>query len=176
MRSGRGTRALLGAGKARLSHVDRRGRVRMVDVSAKDETRREAVARGSLALSREAFEAVAQNRLDKGDLLTVARIAGIQAAKRTSSLVPLCHTIPLDHVEVEVTLHPDRLRIEFEARARTRSATGVEMEALTAVMVAGLAAYDMVKAVDREAVLSEIRLVAKSGGRSGRFRRSGEDP
>lgn len=161
-------------GSGRLTHVDRRGAARMVDVSAKPETVREAVARGALRLSREAFEAVAANRIAKGDVLTVARIAGIQAAKRTATLVPLCHPIPLDHVHVAATLDAAGSRIEFEARTRSRAATGVEMEALAAVTVAALAAYDMVKAVDRSAVLAEIRLVSKSGGRSGPYRREGE--
>ena len=160
--------------KARLSHADKSGSARMVDVSAKPETIREAVARGALAVSREAFEAIERNRLAKGDVLTVAKIAGIQAAKGTASLIPLCHPIPLDHIEVIATLDAARSRIEFEARARTRSTTGVEMEALTAVTVAALAAYDMIKAVDRSAVIEEIRLVSKSGGRSGEYRREGE--
>jgi len=159
---------------ATLSHVDSRGQARMVDVSGKPETVREAVARGALLLSREGFDAVAENRIAKGDVLTVAKIAGIQAAKGTASLIPLCHPIPLDHVEVVATLDAGRCRVEFEARARTRSSTGVEMEALTAVTVAGLAAYDMIKAVDRTAVLTEVRLVSKSGGRSGPYRRAGE--
>jgi len=161
-------------GASGLSHVDARGKAAMVDVSGKPETVREAVARGTLTLSREGFDAVAANRVAKGDVLTVAKIAGVQAAKRTSSLIPLCHPIPLDHIAVEATLDEARCRIEFEASTRTRSSTGVEMEALTAVAVAGLAAYDMVKAVDRTAVLSDIRLVRKSGGRSGRFERPGE--
>jgi len=159
---------------AELSHVDAKGEVRMVDVSGKAGSLREAVARGALVLSRKGFEAVAENRVAKGDVLTVAKIAGIQAAKGTASLIPLCHPIPLDHVEVTATLDAGGCRIEIEARTRTRSSTGVEMEALTAVTVAGLTAYDMVKAVDRTAVLSEIRLVSKSGGRSGPYRRAGE--
>jgi cyclic pyranopterin phosphate synthase len=146
----------------------------MVDVSEKEATLREAVARGALQMGREGFDAVAGQKIEKGDVLTVARIAGIQAAKRTSSLIPLCHPIALDVVEVDAQLDPATLRIEFEARTRARAATGVEMEALTAVSVAGLAAYDMIKAVDRSAVLSEIRLVSKSGGRSGTYRRPGE--
>jgi cyclic pyranopterin phosphate synthase len=146
----------------------------MVDVSGKPESIREAVARGALSLSREGFEAVLENRIAKGDVLTIAKIAGIQAAKGTASLIPLCHPIPLDHVEVTATLDAATRRIEIEARTRTRSSTGVEMEALTAVTVAGLTAYDMVKAVDRTAVLSEVRLVSKSGGRSGSYRRAGE--
>lgn len=157
--------------RKKLSHVDSKGAARMVDVSSKPETAREALARAAISMNRSAFEAVAENRLAKGDLLAVARIAGIQAAKRTSSLIPLCHPIPLDHVEVTTTLDEAGRRIEFEARTRTRAATGVEMEALTAVTVAALAAYDMIKAVDRAAVVSNIRLVSKSGGRSGDYRR-----
>jgi len=159
-----------------LTHVDARGHARMVDVSQKLETVREAVARAALVLGTQGYEAVAGNRLAKGDLLTVAKIAGIQAAKRTASLIPLCHPIPLDHIEIFTKLDPGRCAIEFESRARTRSSTGVEMEALTAVTVAGLTAYDMVKAIDRSAVLTEIRLVSKTGGRTGEYRRPGERP
>ena len=119
----------------------------MVDVSGKPETVREAVARGALTMSQEAFEAVSGNNLKKGDLLAVARLAGIQAAKETGTLIPLCHPIPLEHIEVDAVLDRKRLRIDFEARARARWSTGVEMEALTAVTVAGLTAYDMIKAV-----------------------------
>ncbi len=146
----------------------------MVDVSSKPETFREAVARGVLTLNRDALDAVEAGRLEKGDVLAVARLAGIQAAKETASLIPLCHPVPLDQIEVEASLDREAGRIEIEARARARWSTGVEMEALTAVTVAGLTAYDMVKAIDRSAVLSEIRLVSKSGGRSGAYRRAGE--
>jgi cyclic pyranopterin phosphate synthase len=146
----------------------------MVDVTAKPPTTREAVAGGGLTLSRGAFRAVAENSLSKGAVLAVARLAGIQAAKETASLIPLCHPVPLEHVEVNVSLDEPGGRIEIEARARARWTTGVEMEALTAVAVAGLAAYDMVKALDKTAVLTEVRLVSKSGGRSGAYRRPGE--
>ncbi|HZE89360.1 MAG TPA: cyclic pyranopterin monophosphate synthase MoaC [Verrucomicrobiae bacterium] len=173
--------AVRGHGKKRasgnapsLTHVDSKGEARMVDVSGKPETVREAVARGALIVSREAFEAVRGNRVAKGDVLTVARIAGIQAAKQTSALIPLCHPIPLDHVEVKAVLDAAGCRIELQATARTRSSTGVEMEALTAVTVAGLAAYDMIKAIDRGAVLTEVRLVSKSGGARGAYARAGE--
>jgi cyclic pyranopterin phosphate synthase len=162
------------AGSGGLTHVDGSGKARMVDISGKEATIREAVARGWLEISQEATEAVLSNSLKKGDLLAVARLAGIQAAKETSSLVPLCHPLPLDHIEVNVEVDGDARRIKLEARARSRWGTGVEMEALTAVTVAGLAAYDMIKAVDRTAVLSGVRLVSKSGGRSGSYRRSGE--
>jgi cyclic pyranopterin phosphate synthase len=158
----------------KLTHVDARGTARMVDISEKPQTEREAVARGALEVSREALRAVKANKLAKGDGLAVARLAGIQAAKETAGLIPLCHPIPLEHVEVAATLDEKASRINLEARARTRWGTGVEMEALTAVTVAGLAAYDMIKSLDRTAVLSGVRLVAKSGGRSGRYRRRGE--
>ena len=157
-----------------LSHVDGAGKARMVDISGKPATLREATARGWLKINAEALRAVRSNSLEKGDILAVARLAGIMAAKETASLVPLCHPLPLDHVDVEVRVDEKTSRINLEARARTRWGTGVEMEALTAVTVAGLAAYDMIKAVDRTAVLSGIRLVSKSGGKSGPYRRRGE--
>jgi len=138
----------------------------MVDVGEKPATRREAVAAGRVRLSAEAFAQVRENRLAKGDVLTVAQLAGIQAAKRTWELIPLCHPLPLDGVDVSLILDEKGSSVQIEARARCRAATGVEMEALTAVAVAGLAVYDMVKAVDRTAVISDIRLVSKSGGRS----------
>ena len=159
---------------ARLSHVDRKGKARMVDVTAKAATRREAVARGAVTMSREAFDLVRRNRAAKGDVLAVAQLAGIQAAKRTWELIPLCHPLPLDGVDVTLELDPSAACVRIEARARTRAATGVEMEALTAVAVAGLAVYDMIKAVDRTAVVGDVRLVRKSGGRSGTYRRRGE--
>jgi cyclic pyranopterin phosphate synthase len=158
---------------AKLSHVDRSGKARMVDVGAKPATRREAIARGHVTMSPEAFALVRSNRSAKGDVLAVAQMAGIQAAKRTWELIPLCHQLPLDAVDVRLELDESSSRVEIEARARTRAATGVEMEALTAVAVAGLAVYDMIKAVDREAVVSDVRLVRKSGGRSGLYERRG---
>ena len=153
--------------RARLSHVDARGEARMVDVSAKPVTVREAVARGRVTMSREAVRLVRAGALKKGDPLQVARLAGIMAAKRTSELIPLCHPLPLSHVDVDLTPRADGY--DVEARARTSARTGVEMEALTAVAVAALTIYDMVKAVDRTMVIGEIRLVEKSGGRSGHY-------
>jgi len=152
-----------------LSHVDGRGRVRMVDVSAKDTTAREAVARGHISIAPDALALIRAGRLAKGDPLQAARLAGIMAAKKTAELIPLCHQLPLAHVDVALTEALDGY--EIEAVARTSAQTGVEMEALTAVSVAALTIYDMVKAVDRTMVIGEIRLMEKRGGRSGEWRR-----
>ena len=152
-----------------LSHVDARGRVKMVDVGDKAVTAREAVARGEIRMSREALRLIRADAIAKGDPLQTARLAGIMAAKRTASLIPLCHPLPLTHVGVELT--PTRQGYAIEARVRTQGQTGVEMEALTAVSVAALTIYDMVKAVDKEMVISDICLVEKTGGRSGHYRR-----
>ncbi len=137
----------------------------MVDVSAKPDTVREAVARGRITIGRKALALIRAGRVAKGDPLQTARLAGIMAAKRTSELVPLCHPIPLSHVDV--ALRPVAGGYDIEATARTTAKTGVEMEALAAVAVAALTIYDMVKAVDRAMVIGEIRLMAKRGGRSG---------
>jgi cyclic pyranopterin phosphate synthase len=157
--------------RARLSHLDRHGRARMVDVSRKRVTRREAVARGEVRMRAATLARIAAGALPKGDVLAVARLAGIMAAKRTGELVPLCHPLPLDHVDVTLTPDPTGARVLIEARARVAARTGVEMEALTAVAVAGLALYDMCKAVDRGMTLGAVRLVRKTGGRSGTFLR-----
>ena len=157
----------------RLSHVDARGRARMVDVSAKPPTLREAVAAGSIHMSREAFRAVRRRRVAKGDAVALARVAGITAAKRTSELIPLCHAIPLEHVEIEVRFGGGGRTIEVESRARARWSTGVEMEALVAVTASLLTLYDMAKAIDRGMTLGGIRLLRKSGGRSGEYVRFG---
>ena len=157
-----------GAGRA-LSHIDARGRVTMVDVGAKPVTHREAVARGSIAMSREARRLVRTGAVTKGDPLQAARLAGIMAAKQTSALIPLCHPLPLSSVHVEVT--PTARGYDIEARVATDAKTGVEMEALTAVAVAALTIYDMVKAVDRAMTIGEIRVTSKIGGRSGAYRR-----
>lgn len=154
----------------RLSHVDSRGRVRMVDVSEKPPSVREAVACGRVAMSPEAMRLVGAGAIAKGDPLQAARIAGILAAKRTADLIPLCHPLPLSHIDVELTRTDGGY--EIEARARTTAPTGVEMEALVAVAVAGLTIYDMVKAVDRTMVIGEIRLIRKTGGRSGDYVRT----
>jgi cyclic pyranopterin monophosphate synthase len=152
-----------------LTHVDEAGAARMVDVSAKDVTTREAVAAGRLTTTAEVIDLLRRDGLPKGDALAVARIAGIAGAKRTADLVPLCHPIALAGVAVDLQLAESA--VDITATTRTADRTGVEMEALTAVVAAGLALYDMIKAVDRSAVLGEVRLLAKSGGRSGEWRR-----
>ena len=151
----------------KLSHVDARGRVTMVDVGDKPVTAREAVAAGEIAMSAAALKLVRSGAVAKGDPLQAARLAGIMAAKQTSALIPLCHPLPLTHVGVELT--PTRRGYRIEARVRTSGQTGVEMEALTAVAVAALTIYDMVKAVDKRMVIGSIRLLAKVGGKSGSF-------
>ena len=157
-----------------LSHVDARGRVKMVDVGAKPVTMREAVARGAITMSRRARSLIGRGEVAKGDPLQAARLAGIMAAKQTASLVPLCHPIALTHVGVDLT--PTARGYAIEASVRTAAQTGVEMEALTAVAVAALTVYDMLKAVDRDMVIGEIRLMEKSGGRSGRYVRAPRRP
>jgi cyclic pyranopterin monophosphate synthase len=148
--------------------VDARGAVRMVDVGDKPVTAREAVAGGRISMSREALRQIRSGAVKKGDPLQTARLAGIMAAKRTADLIPLCHPLPLTHADV--TLRPTRDGYEIEARVRTSGQTGVEMEALTAVSVAALTIYDMVKAVDKAMVIGEIRVMEKRGGRSGTYR------
>ena len=150
-----------------LTHVDERGEARMVDVGDKAVTEREAVARGHVTMSAEAFRAINTAALKKGDALQVARLAGIMAAKRTADLIPLCHPLLLSHVTV--TLAPASDGYDIEARVRTSGQTGVEMEALTAVSVAALTLYDMAKAVDKAMVIGGVRLVSKRGGRSGDY-------
>ena len=157
-----------------LTHLDADGRARMVDVGGKPETDREAVARGRFVTTPEVVRLVAADDLPKADVLATARIAGIGGAKRTSELIPLCHPLPLNSVRVDFELDSDAGAIEIEVVARTHGRTGVEMEALTAVAVAGLTLHDMVKAVDPAASLTDVRLVAKSGGKRGEWRR-GED-
>jgi cyclic pyranopterin monophosphate synthase len=149
--------------------VDEAGRVRMVDVTDKAVTARQAVARGHIAISDDALALIRAGRIAKGDPLQAARLAGIMAAKRTSELIPLCHPLPLSHVDVVLT--PAANGYDIEARARTTGQTGVEMEALTAVSVAALTIYDMVKAVDKTMEIGAIRLMEKHGGRSGSWRR-----
>jgi len=153
----------------KLSHVDARGRVTMVDVGAKAVTDREAVARGRITMSREAVRLIRRGAIKKGDPLQAARLAGIMAAKQTAALIPLCHPLPLTAVDVDLIPHPRGY--DIEARVRTSAQTGVEMEALTAVAVAALTVYDMVKAVDKAMVIGDIRLMFKKGGRSGIYRR-----
>jgi cyclic pyranopterin phosphate synthase len=154
-----------------LSHVDRSGQARMVDVSAKESTERFARATGVISMSPEALEAVRKNGVEKGDVLAVARIAGVMAAKRTAELIPLCHPLPLTEITVEIT--PDRKAgaLVIAATAATTSQTGVEMEAMTAASVAALTVYDMVKSADRFATITNVRLLEKSGGKSGTWKR-----
>jgi len=155
-----------------LTHVDASGNARMVDVSQKRVTIREATASGRLRTTSEVVELLRQNGLPKGDALAVARVAGIAGAKRTPDLVPLCHPVALHAVTVELAVRDDS--VEITATTRTADRTGVEMEAITAVMAAALTLYDMVKAVDRAAQLTDIQLVHKSGGRSGEWNRPTE--
>ena len=159
-----------GAGRAALTHVDARGRIKMVDVGEKPITDREAIARGSIAMSREALRIVRSGKVKKGDPLQAARLAGIMAAKQTSALIPLCHPLPLASVRVDLT--EAKNGYDIEAHVSTTAQTGVEMEALTAVAVAALTVYDMVKAVDKTMLIGDIRVMFKSGGRSGTYRRT----
>ncbi len=154
---------------AKLSHLDEKGKARMVDVGAKPVTDREALAVGEITMSAAALRLIRRGEVAKGDPLQTARLAGIMAAKQTSALIPLCHPLPLSHVSVELRAIARGYRIE--ARVRTSGQTGVEMEALTAVAVAALTIYDMVKAVDKEMVIAGICLLEKQGGRSGHYRR-----
>ena len=157
---------------ARLTHFDKEGKAAMVDVGAKPETERVAVARGRVTMKPETLALVKAGEMGKGDVLGVARLAGIMAAKRTAELIPLCHPLALSSVAVDLTLDEAASAVEIEAKVRLTGRTGVEMEALTAVSVAALTVYDMCKAVDRSMTISEIRLVHKSGGKSGTYEAS----
>ena len=156
---------------ARFTHFDDKGKARMVDVSGKKATGRLAIASGSVTMAPETLAMIAGGSAKKGDVLGVARLAGIMAAKKTSELIPLCHPLPLSAVEVDLVCNEKANAVEIVAHCKTTGPTGVEMEALTAVSVAALTVYDMCKSVDRAMVLSEIRLEEKSGGKSGTFRR-----
>jgi cyclic pyranopterin phosphate synthase len=153
----------------RLSHMDEQGRVKMVDTSAKDVTKRRAVASARVLMSPETVKAVREHRTPKGDPLETARLAGIMAAKRTAELIPLCHPLALTHVDVRTEVQETCVYIEAEAA--TRAQTGVEMEALTAATVAALTVYDMCKAVDKAMTITDVRLEEKTGGKSGDYRR-----
>lgn len=152
----------------KLSHLNADGEAQMVDVSGKTETTREATAQAVLRSTEEVISLISEGGLPKGDALAVARVAGIMAAKKTPELIPLCHPLPISKVAIGFELDGDRVQIL--ATVRTKGVTGVEMEALTAASVAALTLYDMIKAVDKAAVLSEIKLLAKSGGKSGEYR------
>ena len=150
-----------------LSHLDEQGRARMVDVGAKPDTQRKAVARGLVTMKPETLKLVAEGGISKGEVLSVARVAGIMAAKNTPHLIPMCHPLLLTHVEVDLRLDSDISAIEITATVRTTGKTGVEMEALTAVSGAALTVYDMCKAVDKAMRIEKVRLVRKTGGKSG---------
>ncbi len=151
----------------KLSHIDAAGRAKMVDVSAKDDTKREAIARGRIVMRRETLALIQQNGLPKGDVLAVAQIAAVMAAKRAHELIPMCHPLLLTGIDVTLTPNEPRSCVDIEAAVRTTGKTGVEMEALTAAAVAALTVYDMCKAVDRAMRIESVRLVKKTGGKSG---------
>jgi cyclic pyranopterin phosphate synthase len=161
--------------KKQLTHFDEKGNTRMVNVGGKDETLRIAIARGHITARPETLRLIAEQGMKKGDVLEVARLAGIMAAKRTGELIPLCHPLALTSIRVELVIADDVPQIEIEAEVQTVGRTGVEMEALTAVSVAALTVYDMCKAVDREMVIGDVRLVKKTGGKSGSFTRDTKD-
>jgi len=156
-----------------LTHLDETGRARMVDVTQKPDSVRRAVACGEVHALPTTLAAVSRNEISKGNVLTVAQVAGIAAAKRTGDLIPLCHPVPLTHVDIEFSVYPEEGRLIITATATAAGKTGVEMEVLTAVSVAALTVYDMCKAVDREMVISSILLLEKHGGKSGSFVREG---
>ena len=153
----------------KLSHLDDQGRARMVDVSDKDITSRIAVARGTIHMRAETLALIRANKIEKGDVFSVARVAGIMAAKKTSELIPMCHPLNITSVEIDLTLAENPARVEIEASVRVSGKTGVEMEAMAAVAVAGLTIYDMCKAVDREIEIAAVRLLRKEGGKSGTY-------
>lgn len=152
-----------------LTHLDESGRAKMVDVGHKADTERVAVARGSVTMQPETLRLIIEGNVKKGDVLTIAQLAGVMAAKRTSDLIPLCHPLLLSHIDVTCTPNEAESQVDIEATVRLRGKTGVEMEALTAVTVAGLTIYDMAKAVDRGMHINDVRVVHKSGGQSGTF-------
>jgi cyclic pyranopterin phosphate synthase len=159
-----------------FTHLDEKGRARMVDVTEKEITLRQATARGTVVMSPEVFQRIRSGGIEKGDVLGVAKIAGIMGAKRTAELIPLCHPLNITNVEIAFKPIEETHCIEIEAQVRLQGKTGAEMEALTAVAIAALTIYDMCKAVDREMVISDIYLVEKKGGKSGDFLRSKSAP
>jgi molybdenum cofactor biosynthesis protein MoaC len=156
--------------KAKLSHVDSKGKAMMVDVSHKLESVRTAEAYAEVKVSPKVFTAIKQNQIAKGNVITVAKIAGIQAAKKTSELIPLCHNIFISKIDLELNLNPRNKSIEIKSFAKTTAQTGIEMEALTAVSVAALTVYDMCKALDKSITINEIKLLSKAGGKSGNYK------
>jgi cyclic pyranopterin phosphate synthase len=155
-----------------LTHLDESGRARMVDVSEKDVTQREATARAVVTMQPDTARLIQQGAMKKGDVLAVAQVAGVMAAKRTPDLIPLCHPLPITGVDMAFDLNVDEARLEIRATVRVTGKTGVEMEALTAVSIAALTVYDMCKAVDRGMAINEVALLHKAGGKSGEFTRS----
>lgn len=154
-----------------FTHLDSEGKAKMVDVSDKPETQREAIARGSVYMKPETIALIKKKAIKKGDVITVAKVSGIMAAKKTSELIPLCHPLNITSVTVEITMDEHNNRLDIESRVKTLAQTGVEMEALTAVSIAALTIYDMCKAVDKEMTISDIMLIEKKGGRSGDFKK-----
>lgn len=157
--------------KGKLTHIDPKGNARMVDVGDKAETKRVAIASGRIVMAPATLRLIAGRKAKKGDVLGVAQLAGIMAAKRTGHLIPLCHPLGLDSVEVELTLNTKESCVDITATCKVTGRTGIEMEALTAVSVAALTVYDMVKAVDKDMTIGEIKLIHKSGGKSGTYNR-----
>ena len=154
-----------------LTHIDASGRARMVDVSDKDVTRREATARATVNMQPETARLIASGGVSKGDVLAVAQVAGVMGAKRTPDLIPMCHPLPISGVDLRFDLDVERARLEIQATVRVTSRTGVEMEALTAASIAALTVYDMCKAVDREMSIGNVELLHKVGGKSGEYTR-----
>jgi len=153
----------------KLTHFDKQGRAKMVDVSKKKETLREAVVRGSVFMNPTTYKSIMSGKIAKGDVLAIAKVAGIMAAKKTSEIIPMCHPLNLSHVEINFYPYEKRSQIDIEARVKIKAQTGVEMEGFMAVAAAGLTIYDMCKAIDRGIVLSNVHLVKKSGGKSGTY-------
>ncbi len=154
----------------KLTHTNQNGKANMIDVSDKEISIRTAEAYSEVKISNEVFKAIKENNLKKGDVLTVAKIAGIQAAKKTAELIPLCHNIFISKIDVELKLNEEKKRVEIKSFAKTKSKTGIEMEALTAASVAALTIYDMCKAIDKSMVISETKLISKTGGKSGTYK------
>ncbi len=155
---------------AKLTHFDKKGRARMVDVSKKEETFREAVVRGSIFMNPKTFKSILSGEIAKGDVFAVAKVAGMMAAKKTSEIIPMCHPLNISHVEINFFPLQKESRIDIEGKVKIKAQTGVEMEAFVAVAAAGLTIYDMCKAIDRGMTLSNIHLVMKKGGKSGTYR------
>ncbi len=154
-----------------LSHIDKKGKAKMVDITEKPITHREAVAKGSISMKLRTLKLVADKKIPKGDVFSIARIAGIMAAKKTSDLIPMCHPLDITAIDIQFNLDLKKQKIDIESRVSVVGRTGVEMEALTAVSLAALTIYDMCKAVDKEMVISEIMLMEKRGGKSGVFKK-----